>query len=194
MVVDSCGSYQKSARVSNISMTDSSSVEMVDIVDENDNVSHQATRGEAHQKGLLHRTTISEVRDSEGRWIMVKQSADRQDAGQYVSPVGGHVEAGETEDEALKREAKEECGLSNFDYKLVGKAIFNRSVLGRQENHYFILYEIYSDAGKLQLNHESESYKLFTTQELKDSLKRNPEMFGNAFHFVVTAFYPELLA
>jgi len=167
------------------------SEEMVDVVDENDNVLYRTTRKEAHENGLLHRTTISEIIDSNGRWMLVKQSSDRQDAGQYVSPVGGHVEAGETEDEALKRESKEECGLSNFNYKLVGKAIFNRHVLNRQENHYFILYEIYSDE-KLQLNEESESYKAFTKDELKDALKNNPELFGDAFHFVAKTFYPEL--
>jgi len=33
---------------------------------------------------------------------MVKQASDKQDAGQYVSPVGGHVTSGETDIEALK--------------------------------------------------------------------------------------------
>lgn len=65
--------------------------ERVDIVDEQDNVLYQTTKQEAHKKGLLHRTVISEVKDSKGRWILVKQSSDRQDAGQYVSPVGGHI-------------------------------------------------------------------------------------------------------
>ena len=123
---------------------------------------------------------------------MVKQSSDRQDAGRYVSPVGGHVRAGETEDEALKREAMEECGLDDFKFKLVGRKIFNRNILSRQENHYFILYEIYSDA-KIVLNEESESYKLFTEQEIKKALKDTPEIFGEAFHFVVKTLRKFLL-
>ncbi|MBI5221006.1 MAG: NUDIX domain-containing protein [Candidatus Liptonbacteria bacterium] len=130
----------------------------LDIVDEQDRVLYQTSRGEAHAKGLLHRTTISEIRDSQGWWLMVKQSSGRQDAGQYVLPVGGHVHTGETEDEALKRETEEECGLSDFKYKLIGKAIFNRFICNRQENHYFILYEIYSDE-ELKPNEESVNYK-----------------------------------
>lgn len=166
--------------------------EVVDVVNESDEVLSQITKGEAHEKGLLHRTTIGEVIDSQGRWILVRQSSDRQDAGQYVSPVGGHVKAGESEDDALKREAMEECGIEGFDFKLVGKKIFNRDILGRHENHYFILYEIYSDK-EIKINEESVSYKAFTKDELKDTLKKTPEMFGAAFHFVLKEFYPELL-
>jgi 8-oxo-dGTP pyrophosphatase MutT (NUDIX family) len=166
--------------------------EVVDVVNESDEVLSQIVKKEAHEKGLLHRTTIGEIIDSQGRWVMVKQSSDRQDAGQYVSPVGGHVKAGETEDEALKREAMEECSIEGFDFKLIGKKIFNRDVLGRHENHYFILYEIYSDK-EIKVNEESDSYKLFTKDEMRMALKQTPEMFGGAFHFVVKEFYPDLL-
>src|SRR3989344_6662519 len=166
--------------------------EIVDIVNEVDEVLCQVPKKEAHEKGLLHRTTISEIIDSQGRWVMVKQSSDRQDAGQYVSPVGGHVRAGESEDDALKREALEELGLKDFNFKLVGKVIFNRFIIGRQENHYFILYEILSDVQPV-LNHESESCRYFAVNELKQELKDNPQLFGDAFHFVVKTFYPHLL-
>lgn len=166
--------------------------EMVDVVDDGDNVLYPIKKREAHEKGLLHRTIISEIKTSDGRWIMVKQSSDRQDAGQYVSPVGGHVGTGETEEDGLKREALEECGIKDFNYRLIGKKIFNRTILNRQENHYFILYEIYSDS-EITLNEESESYRIFTEQEMKDGLKKTPELFGAAFHFIVRTFYPELL-
>lgn len=168
-----------------------SQLEKVDIVDEQDNVLYQTTKQTAHKDGLLHRTVISEVKDSEGRWILVKQSSDRQDAGQYVSPVGGHIRAGETEIQVLQREALEGLGIKDFDYKFIGKAIYNRYILGRQENHYFILYEIFSDQTP-QLNHESESYKSFTKEELKTRLKAYPQEFAAAFRFVVKTFYPEL--
>lgn len=166
-------------------------LERVDIVNEKDEVLYDVFKHEAHEKGLLHRTVISEVINSDGNWLFVKQASDRQDAGQYVSPVGGHVKAGETEDDALKREANEELGLKDFEFKLVGKVIFNRHILGRQENHYFVLYEISSDANPV-LNHESESCKYFTMKELKKELSKNPQLFGDAFHFLVKSF-PDLL-
>ncbi len=167
-------------------------MEQVDIVDENDRVFSSTSKQEAHEKGLLHRTVISEVIDSKGRWLFVKQSSTRQDAGQYVSPVGGHVKAKESEDEALRRETLEELGIKDFTFRLVGKAIFQRTVLNRNENHFFILYEITSDAQPV-LNHESESYQYWTREEIKEALKTNPGMFGDAFHFVVKTFYRDLL-
>jgi hypothetical protein len=61
-------------------------IEMVDIVNENDEVTGQADKRKAHAEGLLHRTVISEVKNGKGEWLLVKQAGDRQDAGQYVSP------------------------------------------------------------------------------------------------------------
>src|SRR4051812_28456366 len=116
--------------------------ELVDIVDVNDNLFCTVLKSEAHKKGLLHRCVIGGVKTSEGRIMLVKQSSTRQDAGQHVSPVGGHVKSGETIEEALLRETIEELGLEKFEQKFIGKAIFNREVLGRIENHYFIVYEI----------------------------------------------------
>jgi isopentenyl-diphosphate delta-isomerase len=167
--------------------------ELLDIIDEEGKVIEVATKSEAHRRGLLHKTVIAEVIDSKGRWLMVKQSAGRQDAGQYVSPVGGHVSSGETETEALKREAREELGLvDDFKYKFIGRKAFNREVLQRRENHQFVVYEIYSDAEPV-LNYESESYKYFTKEELKKELNDHPKFFGAAFHFVVNNFFSDLL-
>jgi isopentenyl-diphosphate delta-isomerase len=166
--------------------------EIVDVVDVNNKVLSQINKSEAHQKGLLHRTIIAEIIDSEGRMTLVNQAADRQDAGQYVSPVGGHAKAGETEEETLKREAFEETGLKDFKHKRIGQVIYNRNVLGRQENHYFILYEIYSD-GPIILNEESVAHKAFTKEELRDEIKKHPEQFGGAFFVILQNFYPQLL-
>jgi 8-oxo-dGTP pyrophosphatase MutT (NUDIX family) len=166
--------------------------EMVDVVDEDNNILYKTSKKKTHEFGLLHRTVIAEVIDSKGKWTLVKQASDRQDADQYVSPVGGHVRSGESEDEALHREALEEMGLKDFDYKYIGKVIFNRKILGRQENHYFILYEIYTD-DKPELNHESVGLESFSKQQLATQIKANPKKFGEAFYFIVNTFYPELM-
>lgn len=166
--------------------------EPVDIVDENNIIVGQTTKGQAHALGLLHRTVIGGVFDSKGRRLLVEQSADRQDAGQLVSPVGGHARTGETEEDALRREALEEIGLSDFDFKLKGRSIFNREVIGRKENHYFVFYEIITDE-PLTLNSEAVSYSAFTEPELKQLLKDTPERFGAAFLHILEQHYPHLL-
>ena len=166
--------------------------ELVDIVDENGNFIKVVSKKEAHTEGLLHKVVISSVIDSKGRYLMTKPSSGRQDAGQYVFPSGGHVSAGESEDDALKREVYEELGLQDFKYEFVGREIFNREILGRTENHVFNVYKVYSDQ-EPKLDYEHESCKYFTEEELKKELKENPKMFGDAFHFVVNNFFPNLL-
>ena len=166
--------------------------EVVDIVDQQNAVLYQTTKEEAHAKGLLHRTVIAVIKDSSGKWPLVRQAADRQDAGQFVLPVGGHVQAGETEEAALRRETVEETGLTEFDCRLIGNVIYQRHVLNRDENHYFSLFEIDSDES-LVLGDEAVEYRRFSEIEIQQILLTNPEIFGDSFHFHVQEFYPRLL-
>lgn len=168
--------------------------ELVDIVNEVNQVLHQTSKSHAHQHGLLHRTVIGEVRDPNGNIVLVKQASDRQDAGQYVSPVGGHAKAGESEEAALRREALEEIGLVEFNSELVGRFVFNRQILGRQENHYFIVYRITADPSEFVLGPEAVGHRTFEPLELQSLLKTQPELFGAALFAVLSQFYPELLA
>lgn len=164
---------------------------MVDVIDEKGRVIRTCSKEEAHREGYLHYTVVSELKTTKGEWILVRQAGDRQDAGQYVSPVGGHVRAGETLENALRREAEEEIGLTNITFSYIGQGVFNRTVLGRHENHLFVLYEIVSDE-KPMLNSESVGYETFTTARLREELKTDPGKFGEAFHFVVRTFFTEL--
>ena len=106
--------------------------------------------------------------------------------------MGGHISAGEKDIDALKREVFEELRLKDFKYEYMGKIIYNREVIGRKENHYFIMYKVFSDEKPI-LNHESESCKYFTLEELKKELKENSKNFGDAFHCVVKEFHQHLL-
>lgn len=168
-------------------------MEKVDVVDESGNVLYQTTKEDAHQKGLLHPCVLCELKDSQGNWILIKQSASKQDAGQWISPVGGHITSGESTEDALRREVNEEVGINQFTSNFIGKLIFNRFVLNRQENHLIYVYELLSD-DPISLNDESESYKRFSTGELKQEVKRDHHQFGDAFYEVFKTFYPEILS
>ncbi len=166
--------------------------ELVDIVDENGNFIKVASKKEAHVLGLLHKSVTGAVITKEGKYLLTKPSRGRQDAGEHGFPFGGHVSTGEKEDDALKREIFEELKLKDFKYEFIGRAIFNREVIGRKENHFFYVYKIYSNQEPI-LSHEHESYKYFTLDELKKEYKDCPENFAGSFHFTVSNFFPNLL-
>jgi isopentenyl-diphosphate delta-isomerase len=164
--------------------------EIVPIVDEDNNRLSEVSKVKAHEEGILHPTVICEIKDSKGRYCFVKQSGYKQDAGAFVSPVGGHVEASESDEEAMKREVEEEVGYTGFDFEFKGSIMFDRQVISRHEKHLFLVYEVYCDDDPI-LNDESVEFRWFTVEELRTSLKESPEMFGEAFWVVVKNLYPE---
>ena len=167
--------------------------ELVDVVDEAGNFIKVVSKKEAHENGLLHKCVVGEVIDSKGHWHLSQASEGKQDAKQYISPMGGHISAGEDEKDALIREAKEEMGfIENLNYEYVGQAILDRKILGRHENHILVVYKIFSDT-EIVLNEEHQNTRSFTEDELKKGLKENPEKFGEAFHFVVNNFFRNFL-
>lgn len=166
--------------------------EIVDIIDSDCKIIGTKLKSEAHQKGLLHATVISEVIDSKSRFLLVSQAKDRQEPGKFVSPMGGHVSHGETFEDAVKREMFEELGLINPKFHYKGRFIYNVFVRNRQENHYFIVYETFFN-GKPKLGSESVDYRYFTVEELKKELKFNRSIFGNAYLAVVKNLYPDFL-
>ena len=169
-----------------------SDMEMVDVINEANEIISQASKEDAHTKGLLHRCVIAEVKNSRGEWLLVKQSATRQDAGQFVSPVGGHVQAGESPDHAIMRETMEELGIIPSICKYVGSKIFNRTTRNKQENHLFILFEIISDDMPV-LNDESDSFEYFSEERIQKTSQSQSEIFGEAFTFILREFYPHLI-
>lgn len=167
--------------------------ELLDIIDEKNKVIGTIGKSIAHRDGTLHRIVIGELINSKGDYCLVRQAGDRQDAGQYVSPIGGHVGAGETADTALIRECQEECGFTPTNFNFVGTTIYSREVIGRKENHLFLVYKIPFD-GEPILNHESVGFKWFSTHEIQQTLKSSPDTFGAAWHHVFKNIFPEIYA
>ncbi len=166
--------------------------ERVDVINEDGDIIETVLKTDAHKTGALHKTVIGCLRYGDD-WALVTQAADRQDAGQLVNPVGGHVASGEDTISALLRESSEEIGAKNIKYSYVGQAVYHRSVISRDENHLFVVFDITTE-DQIVLGSEAVSIERFTPTELKNALKQTPKKFGDAFHFVLRSFYPEYLS
>ena len=167
-------------------------MELVDIVKPDGTRLHTISKQQAHAEGLLHSCVIGVVRRPDGTRFVVRQNAHKQDAGQYVNPVGGHVQAGESLEDALRREVLEEIGWRDFTHTLIGAVVYDRMVLGRRENHLFNVFAINS-AEPFIINDESVEVRGLPHTDYQNMLRNEPHLFGPPHHFVEQTF-PQFFA
>lgn len=88
--------------------------ELFDVVDENDRVIAQKTRRYVHENNLVHRAVHILVFNRHRDCLLQKRSVwkDRH-PGVWDSSAAGHVDAGESYDEAARRELREELGIDD---------------------------------------------------------------------------------
>lgn len=97
-------------------MKSDNSEELLPIVEEDGHITGAATRGECHGGSkLLHPVVHLHVFDREGRLYLQRRPLWKDiQPGKWDTAVGGHVDLGEDVETALKREAREELGLTDF--------------------------------------------------------------------------------
>lgn len=107
-------------------MKQDNSEEIFPIVDETGAIVGRATRGECHSGSkLLHPVVHLHVFDREGR-LYLQRRPDWKDIqpGKWDTAVGGHVDYGEDIESALRREAREELGIIDFEPEALAKYVF----------------------------------------------------------------------
>jgi len=88
-------------------------MEFFDVVDKKDNIIGRATRKECHSnKNLIHRSVMILLFNGKGELLLQKRSMKMDmHPGKWTVSSSGHVDAGESYEEAAKRELKEELGI-----------------------------------------------------------------------------------
>jgi 16S rRNA (adenine1518-N6/adenine1519-N6)-dimethyltransferase len=88
-------------------------MEMMDIVNENDEVVGTTSKQEIYEKLLCHRIVHVLVFNRKGELALQLQGAKKKFCPlHWMSTAGGHVQAGETAEQAALREFREETGVS----------------------------------------------------------------------------------
>lgn len=147
--------------------------ELFPIVNADGEVIGSATRAECHSGSmLLHPVVHLHVFASDGSLLLQKRSEDKDiQPGKWDTSVGGHVDYGETIIDALRREAAEELGLTEFEPKPLKPYIFS-SAIERELVNPFIAVVSKDYPFDFQREEISE-ISFWTEEEINDSIGQN---------------------
>lgn len=158
--------------------------DIFDIVDCDDNVIGSAPRSLVHARGLLHRSAhVLIFTDSLPRKILLQKRSMLKDSnpGLYTTSCSGHIDSGETYDEGVVREMREETGISvsAVDLTKIGKI----RACTRTGNEFSFIYElrIPENTEFAFSPEEVDSFEWLDVREFERRIRETPQDFTPAF-------------
>lgn len=117
--------------------------EMFPIVDEQGNITGAATRGECHSGSkLLHPVVHLHVFNAQGDIYLQKRPEWKDiQPGKWDTAVGGHVDYGESVEDALFRETREELSITDFSPTFSFSYIFESEIEKEMVYSYYTIYD-----------------------------------------------------
>lgn len=99
---------------------------LLPLVDEEGNILGSLTRSEAHSgTKQLHPVVHLHVFNSQGQLYLQKRPEWKDiQPGKWDTAVGGHVDLGESVEQALRREVAEEIGITDYEPERIAQYVF----------------------------------------------------------------------
>ncbi|MDD2710267.1 MAG: 16S rRNA (adenine(1518)-N(6)/adenine(1519)-N(6))-dimethyltransferase RsmA [Verrucomicrobiae bacterium] len=151
--------------------------EWFDVVDEKDSVVGREKRAEVHRRGLRHRAVHVFLWNHRGELLLQKRSLSKDTApGLWDSSAAGHLDAGETCEEAAPRECREETGVSP-----ALSEIFRLPACEELGWEFVRLYEGKSEGPFCFPESEISELRWWTVQDIERTIAEKPGAFAGSF-------------
>ena len=152
-------------------MKQDNSHELFPIVDEEGRVVGKATRGECHDGSKrLHPVVHLHVFNSAGELYLQKRPEWKDiQPGKWDTAVGGHIDYGETPEEALLREVREELGITAFTPQRLGMYVFESL---RERELVYVFRTVY-DGEIHPSDDELDGGRFWTLDEIRAAIGQN---------------------
>lgn len=148
-------------------------MELWDIYDENGNPTGRTMeRNDWNLKeGEYHLTVLGVIAKPDGKFLITKRVMTKSWAPGWWEVSGGAALAGETSQEAVIREIKEETGLDVSDWQGGYLFQYKRENLEEGDNYIVHIYKYVADFDEKDIKlqpEETDGYKLATLDEIKE--------------------------
>jgi isopentenyl-diphosphate Delta-isomerase len=163
--------------------------EWFDVVDASDRVIGREQRAIVHARGLLHRAVHCFVHDASGALLLQLRSAHKDRfPSRWSTSVSGHVDSGETYDEALHRELAEELGAippSDASPEYLGRT----SPGPETEGEFVCCYRMTWEGPFSPPEDEVSALEWKTIREVKRLAEAEPDRFTPSFLLLLRQHY-----
>lgn len=148
-------------------MNSDNNEEMFPLVDEQGNIIGAAKRGECHNGSkLLHPVVHLHVFNSKGELYLQKRPEWKDiQPGKWDTAVGGHIDLGENVEMALKREVREELGITDFQPEAIRSYVFESAREKELVYSYKTVYE-----GSIIPSEELADGRFWSIEEIKNNI------------------------
>ena len=140
------------------------------------------------KEGEYHLSVLGVIQRPDGKYLITKRAADKAWAPGWWEVSGGAAIAGETSEEAVKREILEETGLDVTNAEGGFLFSYHRENPGEGDNYFVDVYKYHMDFTEADI-------KLHLIKEMEDEVLASAgvDSFEEIFKLIFTKLYDELI-